>query len=89
MILSTHVIAAILTELHENDSDDDSDSRHVCTITVFLPVKFLYLLIYSLDYLFRFIQTLTMFTDFINFIVIFLSIACYLLNLFLKLIFSH
>ena len=43
-----------VTESHENDSGDD-DSKHVCIITIFLLIRFLYLFIHSLDYLFRFI----------------------------------
>ena len=39
---------------HENDSNDD-DFKHACIIAVFLLVKLLYILIHSLDYLFRFI----------------------------------
>ena len=40
-------------ESHEGDSDGDVDSRHACTITVFLLVRLLYLLIHSLNYLFK------------------------------------
>ena len=43
-----------MTESHEGGSGG-SDSKHVCMIAVFLLVKLLYLLIHSLDYLFRFI----------------------------------
>ena len=73
---------------HENDSDD-SNFKHVCIIAVFLLVKLLYLLIHSLNYLFKSIQTLVILTDFINLIAVSSSITCYLLNLSLKLIFSQ
>ena len=45
---------AVMIESYEDDSDDD-DFKHVCIIAVFLLVRLLYLLIHSLDYLFRFI----------------------------------
>ena len=77
-----------MTESHEDDSGD-SDSKHACIIAVFLLVKLLYLLIHSLNYLFKFIQTFMMLTNFINFIMIFSLITCCLLNLFLKFIFLH
>ena len=77
-----------MTESHE-DGSGDSGSKHVCIITVFLLVKLLYLLIHSLNYLFRFIQTFIMLANFINFVVIFSSIVYYLSNLFLKSIFLH
>ena len=73
---------------HESDSGG-SDSRHACIIAVFLLIRLLYLLIHSLDYLFRFIQTLTMLMNFINLVAVPLSIACCLLNSFLKSTFSH
>ena len=73
---------------HENDNDD-SDFKHVCIIAVFLLVRLLYLLIHSLDYLFRSIQTLMMFANLINLIVISSLIAYCLLNSSLKLIFSQ
>ena len=79
---------ASVTESHEDDSDD-GDSKHVCIIAVFLLVRLLYLHIHSLDYLFRFIQTLTMLTDLIDFIAVSSSITYYSSNLLLKLIFSH
>ena len=78
-----------MTELHESDSDDDSDFKHACTIAVFLLVRFFYLFIHSLNYLFKSIQTFIILVNFINFIVIFSLIAYYLLNLFLKSTFSH
>ena len=84
----TLYILYIVTESHEGGSGD-GDSRHVCIIAVFLLIRLLYLLIYSLDYLFRFIQTFMMLANFINFIVISSSITCYLLNLSSKLIFLH
>ena len=69
-----------VTRSHEDDSDDDDNSKHACIITVFLLVKLLYLLIHLLDYLFRSIQTLTIFTNLINLIVMSLLITCCLLN---------
>ena len=60
---------------HENDNDDD-DFKHACMIAVFLLIKLLYLLIHSLNHLFRLIQTLMMLADFINFIVVSSLIAC-------------
>ena len=68
---------------------DGSGSRHVCIIAVFLLVKLLYLLIHSLDYLFRFIQIFMMLANLIDFVVMFSLIIYCLLNLFLKSIFSH
>ena len=80
-----------VTESHENDSnnDDDDDFKHVCTIAVFLLIRFLYLFIHFLNYLFKFIQTFMIFTNFINLITMFLSITYCLLNLFLKSTFLH
>ena len=64
-----------MTEPHEGDSDDD-DSRHVCIIAVFLLVRLLYLLIHSLDYLFRSIQTLMVLAGLIDLVAVPPSIAC-------------
>ena len=75
-------------ESHEGDSDGGG-SKHVCMIAVFLLIRLLYLLIHSLNHLFRSIQIFMMLTNLIDFIVIFSLIACCLLNSFLKLIFSH
>ena len=77
-----------MTESHEGDSDDD-DSKHVCMIAVFLLIRFFYLLIHSLNHLFRSIQTFVMFADFIDFVVMSSLITYCSLNLSLKLIFSH
>ena len=44
----------VVIRSHEDDSGDN-DSKHVCIIAVFLLVRLLYLLIHSLDYLFKFI----------------------------------
>ena len=82
------MIANSVTESHEGGSGD-SDSRHVCMIAVFLLVRLFYLLIHSLNHLFRFIQIFMIFTNFINFITVFSLIICCLLNSFLKSIFSH
>ena len=60
---------------HEGGSGDDG-SRHACMIAVFLLVRLLYLLIYSLDHLFRPIQTLTVLTGLIDLVVVPPSIAC-------------
>ena len=65
------------------------DSRHVCIIAVFLLVKLLYLLIHSLDYLFRSIQTLAVLTNLIDLVVMSSSITCCLLNSPSKSTFSH
>ena len=73
---------------HENDSDND-DFKHACIIAVFLLVKLFYLLIHSLDYLFRSIQTLTMLADLIDLVAVSSSIACCLPNLPLKPTFSQ
>ena len=73
---------------HENNSND-SDFKHAYIITVFLLIRLFYLHIHSLDYLFRFIQTLTMFMNLIDLIAVPLSIACCLPNLPLKLISSQ
>ena len=77
-----------MIKLHENNNDNN-DFKHICIIAVFLLVKLLYLLIHLLDYLFKSIQTLVILTDFINLITMFLSIACCLSNLSLKLTFSQ
>ena len=68
-----------MTKSHENDSDD-SDFKHACIIAVFLLVRLLYLLIHSLDYLFRLIQTFMMLTDLIDLVAVPSSITCCLLN---------
>ena len=81
-------IIVIVIKSHEGDSDD-SNSKHACIIVVFLLIKFLYLFIHLLNYLFRFIQTFIMLINFINFITVFSSITYYLLNSFLKLIFLY
>ena len=78
----------IVTELHEGGSGD-GDSRHACMIAIFLLVRLLYLLIHSLDHLFRSIQTFMIFTNLINFVAVFSLITYCLSNLFLKSIFSH
>ena len=77
-----------MIKLHENDNDDN-DFKHACIIAVFLLIKLFYLFIHSLNYLFKFIQTLVILVNLIDFIVVSLLIACCLLNLPLKLIFSQ
>ena len=77
-----------MTGPHGGDSDG-GDSKHACIIAVFLLVRLLYLLIHSLDYLFRPIQILTVLTDLIDLVAVSSLIACCLLNLSLKLILSH
>ena len=77
-----------MTESHGGDNGD-SDSRHACIIAVFLLVRLLYLLIHSLDYLFKSIQILTMLADFIDLVAVSSLITCCLLNLSLKLTFLH
>ena len=78
----------VVMKSHKSGSDD-GDSKHACIIAVFLLVRFLYLFIHSLNHLFKSIQTLIVLINFIDFIVIFLSITCCLLNSSLKLIFSY
>ena len=78
----------VVMKSHEGDSGG-SDFKHVCIIAVFLLIRLLYLLIHSLDYLFKPIQILMMLTDFINFVAVLSSIAYCLLNLSLKLTLSH
>ena len=51
-------------------------SRHACIIAVFLLVRLLYLLIHSLDYLFRPIQTLMVLAGLIDLVAVPPSIAC-------------
>ena len=72
-----------MTKSHENDNDD-SDFKHACIIAVFLLVRLFYLLIHSLNYLFRLIQTLMMLADLIDLVAVPSSIACCLLNSPLK-----
>ena len=72
-----------MTKSHESDNNS-SNFKHVCIIAVFLLVKLLYLLIHSLDYLFRPIQTLTVLTDLIDLVAVSSSITYCLLNLPLK-----
>ena len=77
-----------MTKSHENDSDDN-DFKHACIIAVFLLIRLFYLFIHSLNYLFRFIQTLTVLTDLIDLIAVPSSITCCSLNLPLKLTLSQ
>ena len=42
-------------KFHKNNSNNNSNFKHVYTIAVFLLVKFFYLFIHLLDYLFKFI----------------------------------
>ena len=76
-------------KLHENDNNNNDDFKHVCTITVFLLIKLFYLFIHSLDYLFKFIQTLAMLASLIDLVVMSLLIACCLPNLPSKPTFSQ
>ena len=78
-----------VTKLHENDNDDNNDFKHACIIAVFLLIRFLYLHIHLLNYLFRSIQILTVFADLIDLVAVSSSIACCLPNLPLKPIFSQ
>ena len=68
-----------MIKLHENDNDNN-DFKHVCIIAVFLLVRFFYLFIHSLDYLFRSIQTLAVLAGLIDLVAVFSSIACCLPN---------
>ena len=78
-----------MTKSHENNNNDNDNFKHVCIITVFLLIKFFYIFIHLLNYLFRLIQVLIVLTDFIDFVVIFLLIICCSLNSPSKLILSH
>ena len=77
-----------MTESHGGDSDGGG-FKHVCIIAVFLLVRLLYLLIHSLDYLFRSIQILMILINFINLVAVSSLIIYCLLNLSLKSIFLH
>ena len=93
--LTANLFAVFRCKMHDvvmgshGGGSGGSGSRHVCIIAIFLLVRLLYLLIHSLNYLFKSIQTLTMLTDFIDLVAVSSLITYYLLNLFLKLIFSH
>ena len=78
----------VVTESHEGGSDG-SGSRHACIIAVFLLIRLLYLLIHSLDYLFRLIQTLAILANLIDLVAVPSLIACCLPNLSQKLTLSH
>ena len=86
--MKTKRISHVVIESHGGDSGGNG-SKHVCIIAVFLLVKLLYLLIHSLDYLFKFIQIFMIFINFIDFITMFSLIIYYLSNSSLKLTFSH
>ena len=45
----------IVIKSHKDDSDDNNNFRHTCTIAVFLLVRLFYLLIHLLNYLFKFV----------------------------------
>ena len=66
----------IVTESHEDDSDDDSEFMHACTIIVFLLIKFLYSLIHLLNHLLQFIQFYSMLTNLINLTAVSSLTAC-------------
>ena len=76
-------------KLHKNNDDDNDNFKYACIITIFLLIKFLYILIHSLDYLFRLIQTFTIFPNLIDLVAVSSSIAYCLLNLSSKSIFSQ
>ena len=78
----------VVTGPHEGGSGGGG-SRHVCIIAVFLLVRLLYLLIHSLDYLFRPIQILVMLADLIDLVAVSSLITYCSSNLSLKLTFSH
>ena len=62
---------------HEDGNDNDSEFMHVYTIVIFLLIKFLYLLIHSLNYLLQFTQFYSMFANLLNFITVFsLTVCC-------------
>ena len=72
-----------MTKLHENENDnndnndDDSEFTHAHIIAVFFLVDLLYSLIHLLNYSLRLIQFYLMFTDVINFIIMFSLINYY------------
>ena len=73
---------------HENDNDNN-DFKYVCIIAVFLLIRFFYLFIHLLNYLFKSIQTLVVLADLIDLVTVSLSITYCSLNLFSKLTFSQ
>ena len=48
---SVRIIEDVVIKSHEDDSNDDSEFMHACTIIVFLLIKFLYSLIHLLNHL--------------------------------------
>ena len=55
---------------NDNDNDDDNNSEftHACIIIIFFLINLLYLLIHSLNYLFKFIQFYSVFINIMNFV---------------------
>ena len=65
---------------HEDDSDNDDEFMHVCTIVIFLLIRLLYSLIYLINYLFQSIQFYSMLANFINLIAVSSLTAYYTQN---------
>ena len=68
----------VVTKSHKDNSDNGSEFMHVCTIVIFLLIKFLYSSIHSLNCLFQFTQFYSVLVNFINFIMMFSLIAYFL-----------
>ena len=69
---------------HEDSNDGNDEFMHVCTIVIFLLIRFLYSLIHSLDCLLQFTQFYLMFINLLNFIIMFsLIIYCMQNHLFI------
>ena len=60
------IYVCIVTESHEDGSDDDDEFMHACTIVVFLLIRLHYSLIHSINCLFQSIQFYSVFVNFIN-----------------------
>ena len=65
-----------MTELHEGGSNGGSKFMHACTIIVFLLIRFLYLLIHSINCLFQSIQFYSVLMNFIDFAAVSSLTAC-------------
>ena len=61
---------------HEGGSDDGDEFMHVCTIVVFLLIRFLYSSIHLINCLFQSIQFYSVLVNFINLIAVF-SLTAY------------
>ena len=65
-----------MTKSHENDSDDDDEFMHACTIVIFLLIRLLYSLIHSINCLFQSIQFYSMLANLIDFAAVPSLTAC-------------